>query len=391
MLENLNVISALCKHKKLIEKIFDARMTIQSIDRFSLLEQDDIVYLCEEKGILNIDNDQVIWLNPDIEKALETLAGTSDDIDLGRVSEYIKNIFYELQVYEKFHKTMAVTKMIKYFNYIIHLFQENSKLVNKKRESDYGGSQSYLEKIEYLKHLQDETEKLTIEIDALMSFLEKYKERLHAINHSTLKKKISETHIMTRDVRDTLISELEYIKALQKSVNEERVYNQATEKLKMIHYLLEKRRFYAETNYLSLITKIPKKLSYKFKLHLNSRYADSESYRERILELSQEAEMSTTVKKRLKKELSASKKIDSAKEVFYIDPDEIYQNFLQQEKSLLRYVEQIDFEGGDFIETYLEVLEICAENFDLSQAMLEETKDGRFEILSLHNIKESSI
>jgi hypothetical protein len=391
MLESLNVISTLCKHKKLIEKIFDARMTIQHLDRFSLLEQDDIVYLCENRGILSIDNDQVIWLNPDMEKALETLAGTGENIDLGRVDEYINSIYQELILYEKYKRGISVTKMIKYFNHIIHLFQENSKLVSKKRESDYGGNQSYLEKIDYLKHLQNETEKLTKEVDGLMFFLEKYKEKLQQIIHSTLEKKIIETYTITRDVRDTLISELESIKALQKNVNEERVSNQATEKLKIIDYLLEKRRFFAETNYHSLVAKIPEKVSFKLRLHLNSRYADSESYRERILELSQKELMSTSPKKRTKKEYQSRKKSDTPREVFYIDAREIYENFLQQESSLLHYIEQIDFEGKDYMETYLEVLEICSENLDLSKAALQETKDGRFEVLSPYILKENIV
>lgn len=391
MLENLNIISTLCKYKKLIGKIFDARMTIQKLSNFSSLEQDDIVYLCEESSILSIDNDDVIWLNPDIEKALETLAGTSEQIDLGRVGEYVQNIEKELTRYAKHQRVLSITKIVKYFNNIVHLLQENTKLIIKKRESEYGGSQSYEEKLEYIEHLIEQTKRLDSEVVGLEQFLEKKRDFLLSIEYIVLEKKVLEVYTTARDVRGTLISELASIGLLQKRVANQKEQSQFIEKLKMIDYLLEKRRFFAESNYESLVENIPIQHKLKIKTHLNSRYADSESYRERILDLSQKEKMQTLLKKKERKEYQSRTKKSHTKEISYIDPYEIYENFLTQEQTLLKYMERIDFSDSNFMESYLEVLDICAQRFDLSQYSLEETQDGEYEVLSPYKIKEHSL
>ncbi len=390
-MENLNVIKKLCKHQKLIEKVFDARMTMQYLDAFNSVEQEDILSLVDEEHILQLDSNHAVWLNPDIEKALETLAGTGEQIDLGRIGEYVMNIEEELTRYTKHKRVISVTKIVKYFNNIVHLLQENTKLVTKKRESEYGGSQSYEEKLEYIEHLLGQAKRLDTEVVGLVHFLDKKRDLLLSIEYIVLEKKVLEVHTITRDVRDTLISELSSIGELQKRVANEKEQSQLIEKLKMVDYLLEKRRFSAESNYEALVEHIPVQHKLKIKTHLNSRYADSESYRERILELSQKEKMHTLLKKRERKEYKSRAKKSQPKEIFYIDPYEIYENFLSQEKPLLKYMETIEFEEGDFMESYLEVLDICAQTFDLSQYRLEETQDGEYEVLSPYKIKEHSL
>jgi len=391
MLESLNVIRTLCKHKKLIEKIFDARMTIQKLNNFTALEQDDIVYLSDAKTILSIDNEDIVWLNPDIEKALETLSGTSEQIDLGRIEEFIKNIDSELLRYITYKREMSVTKIVKYFNNILHLLQENTKLVVKKRESEYGGSQSYEEKLEYIDHLLKQARRLDTEVVGLEHYLDKNRDFLLSIEHMILGKKVLEVYTTVRDVRDTLLSEITSIDALQKRVANKKAQSHLIEKLKMVDYLLEKRRFFAESNYESLVSYIPTQCKIKIKTHLNSRYADSESYRERILALSQKEKMQTLLKKQERKEYKSRERKSIPKEVFYIDPHDIYENFSTQEQSLLKYMESIEFGDGDFMESYLEVLDICAQRFDLSQFDLQETEDGEYEVLSPYIKKEHSL
>jgi len=128
MLESLNAIKKLCKHQKLIEKVFDARMTMQYLDVFNSVEQENILSLVDEEHILQLDSNNAVWLNPDIEKALETLAGTGEQIDLGRIGEYVMNIEEELTRYTKHKRVISVTKIVKYFNNFVHLLQENTKL-----------------------------------------------------------------------------------------------------------------------------------------------------------------------------------------------------------------------------------------------------------------------
>ena len=115
------VVSRLCKHNKLIEKIFGARMLIQAFDSFTEIERDEIEVLLEESTILRKDTDSNIWLNPDVEKAFETMLGSGDNIDLGRIGEYLVNIEFEMKSYHKLKRDSRITSIIKNFNNSIKL------------------------------------------------------------------------------------------------------------------------------------------------------------------------------------------------------------------------------------------------------------------------------
>ncbi len=389
------VVSRLCKHNKLIEKIFGARMLIQSFDSFSEIERDEIEVLLEESTILRKDADSNIWLNPDVEKAFETMLGSGDNIDLGRVGEYLANIEFEMKSYLKLKRDSRITSIIKNFNNIILLLEDNSKLVTKKRESDYGGYTLHIEKVGYLQHLLHQTQRLSNEIDGVSNFIVTYKNNFRSLENETLRKKILEVRYTIIAVRNTLSSEMYNIGALLKIANREVDKNEVLEKLKIIDFLLSKGRFLQETNYKDLEKFIPTTCTIEVKTHLNGLYADNEEYRERILALSQRQDASLTMKKKERSEAKAKTRTKTSVSEDYIDPSDIYNAYLDQDKSLIHFIESIDF--GDtkedrIIDVYLEVLgEYHKEMHIPIPATLEDTNNGEFEVLVVKENKEELV
>lgn len=389
------VVSRLCKHNKLIEKIFGARMLIQPFDSFSEIERDEIEVLLEESTILRKDADSNIWLNPDVEKAFETMLGSGDNIDLGRIGEYLVNIEFEMKSYLKLKRDSRITSIIKNFNNIILLLEDNSKLVTKKRESDYGGYTLHIEKVGYLQHLLHQTQRLSNEIDGISNFIATYKNNFRSLENETLRKKNFEVRYTIIAVRNTLSNEMYNIGALLKIANREVNKNEILEKLKIIDFLLSKGRFLQETNYKDLTRFIPTTYTIEIKTHLNGLYADNEEYRERILALSQRQDASLTMKKKERSEAKARTRTKTSVSEDYIDPYDIYNAYLDQDKSLIHFIESIDF--GDTkedrnIDVYLEVLgEYHKEMHIPIPAALEDTNNGEFEVLVVKENREELV
>lgn len=381
------VVSRLCKHSKLIEKIFGARMLIQPISSFSEVERDEIDVVLDESSILREDSDNNIWLNPDVEKALETLLGSGDNIDLGRIGEYISSIEFEMKSYAKLKRDSRVTSIIKNFNNIILLLIDNSKLVTKKRESDYGGYTLHVEKIGYLQHLLHQTQRLSDEIDGVSVFISTYQHNFNDMQNETLRKKINEVRHTIFAVRNTLSSEMQSIGHLLKvsSVNVDK--NEILDKLKVIDFLLTKGRFHTETNYQHLERFVPTTCFIGIKTHLNLAYADSEEYKERIFEFSQMQDSSISKKHKERAEATSTPREKSVVHEDYIDPSDIYGAYLLQEKSLLHFIESIDF--GDtcehkVIDIYLEVLGEYHKDMNIPiPTTMEDTADNEFAVLTV--------
>ena len=127
----------------------------------------------------------------------------------------------------------------------------------------------------------------------------------------------------------------------------------------MIEYLLDKKRLYAETNILDLVDKIPSTTLLNVSTHLNSRYSDSEEYRERILEKAKKRDISIRKKKvtRKTKKANSTDRKDRVNEVNYIDIDEVYNEFLQQDKPLLEFISTIDLTSTneEIVDIYLAI------------------------------------
>ena len=389
------VVSRLCKHNKLIEKIFSARMLIQSFDSFTEIERDEIEVLLEESSILRKDTDSNIWLNPDVEKAFETMLGSADNIDLGRIGEYLATIEFEMKSYLKLKRDSRITSMVKNFNNIILLLEDNSKLVTKKRESDYGGYTLHIEKVGYLQHLLQQTQRLSDEIDGISDFIATYKNNFRSLENETLHKKMMEVMYTVAAVRNTLSSEMYSIGTLLKVVNREINKNETLEKLKIIDFLLDKGRFMQETNYKDLTLFIPSTRTINVETHLNSLYADNEEYRERILALSQKQNTSLTMKKKERAEAKAKVNSKTTMNEDYIDPRDIYNAYLTQDKSLIQFIESIDLgESREerVIDVYLEVLgEYHKEMHIPLPVTLEETKNKVFEVLTVKENREEAV
>lgn len=387
-------VTKLCKYNNLIEKIFGRRMIIQPFNSFSETEKDEIELLLSENANLFIrDSDDNIWLNHDIEKAFETLRGTNENIDLGRVGEHLSQIEFEMKIYFKLKKDSRITAIIKNFNNIILLLEENTKLVTKKRESDYGGSSEHIEKVGYLQHLLNQTGRLSNEIEIVSSFIETHRSTFGSLVNETLRKKIVEVKYTILNVRSTLSSEMHNIGELLRIVGMAIEKNKTLEKLKTIDFLLEKGRFYAETNYEELSDHIPSTIKVEIKTHLDSRYAWGEEYPERILELSQKKDESIKLKKKQRQEAKSKPKEKRVEHNDYIDPSDIYEAYLLQDKTLLSFIENIDFKNmreDSIVDVYLEVLGEYHNDMNVtSSTELEDTVDKRFSLLKIKNKKRS--
>lgn len=387
-----SIIHKLCRYKKLIDKVFRAKSVIQPYDSFDEDEREKIDILINETSILSKDSEDNIWFNPDMEKAFDTMLGSSDNIDLGRIGEYIESVKYELGLYMKKKRDLRVIAIVKYFNSIISLLEDNSKLVTRKRESDYGGYLTHVEKVEYVKHLLSQTLRLADEVDTIRGFIDSYNSTFLLMGSDLLRKKIIEVRGTVLQVRQTLVNELGYIESLVRHANEEMDRDEILEKLKIIDFLMGKGRFFSETNYEDLHDKIPTTVDIDVTTHLNSRYAYTEEYPERVLSLSREADKDIIEKKRIRPEAKARERSSKKVEKVYIDVDEIYHSFMEQsDKSLLRFIESIDFgETIDPLDVYLEVLGEYHDNFNVvPKSALIDTQDGEYSVLDIKNKKEN--
>lgn len=370
-------------------------MLIQAYNSFTEIERDEIEILLEESSILQKDADNNIWLNPDVEKAFETMLGSGENIDLGRIGEYLTHIEFEMKSYLKLKRDSRITSITKNFNNIILLLKDNSKLVTKKRESDYGGYALHIEKVGYLQHLLHQTQRLSNEIDSISNFVDTYKNNFRSLENETLRKKILEIKYTVVAVRNTLSGEMYHIGDLLKTANREVDRNEVLEKLKIIDFLLNKGRFLQETNYTDLEKFIPTTHTIEVKTHLNGLYADNEEYRERILALSQRQDNSLVMKRKERSEAKAKTRTQTSLNEDYIDPTEIYNAYLTQDKSLIHFIESIDFGSTKeerIIDVYLEVLgEYHKEMFIPMPATLEDTNNGEFEVLVVKENKEELV
>lgn len=354
------VLSKACKHSKLLGQIFLARTTIQPLSSFSEEEQKSIEELLNEGVILKKDADDNIWLNKDIEFAFALMQGAQDTISLGHMSEDLEDILEAVRHYQEKINKKHINLIVKTFTNIGFSLEGNAVLVTKRRESNYGGTDTHSARIRYLERLLRQTKRLNDEADSVLNFINVHKRAFVSFHQDVLNRKIAEIRMIVGAVKDTLLIEIERIEILLKEARFKKNQDEAFKRrLRMIEYLLDKKRLYAETNILDLVDKIPSTTLLNVTTHLNSRYADSEEYRERILEKAKKRDISIRQKKvtRKTKKANSPDRKDRVNEVNYIDIDEVYNEFLQQDKPLLEFISTIDLTSTneEIVDIYLAI------------------------------------
>lgn len=354
------VLSKACKHSKLLGQIFLARTTIQPLSNFTEEEQKRIEELLNEGVILRKDSDDNIWLNKDIEVAFALMQGAQDTISLGRMSEDLEDILEAIRHHQEKANKKYIHLIVKTFTDIGFSLEGNATLVTKRRESNYGGTDTHSARIRYLERLLGQTKRLNEESDSVLAFINVHKRAFISFYKVVLNRKITEIRMIVGAVKDTLLIEIERIEILLKEARIKKDQDEVFKRrIKMIEYLLDKKRLFAETNILEVMDQTPSTTSLEVSTHLNSRYADSEEYRERILEKAKNRDDSIKQKKVTRKTKKANR-VDSkerVKEVNYIDTDEVYTAFLQQDKSLLEFLNTIDFSlvQDEIVDVYLAI------------------------------------
>ena len=354
------VLSKACKHSKLLGQIFLARTTIQPLSSFTEEEQKGVEELLNEGVILKKDSDDNIWLNKDIEVAFALMQGAQDTISLGRMSEDLEDILEAIRHHQEKANKKYVYLIVKTFTDIGFSLEGNATLVTKRRESNYGGTDTHSARIRYLERLLGQTKRLNEEADSVLAFINVHKRAFISFYEVVLNRKITEIRIIVGAVKDTLLIEIERIEILLKEARIKKDQDEVFKRrIKMIEYLLDKKRLFSETNILEVMGKIPSTASLEVSTHLNSRYADSEEYRERILEKAKKRDASIKQKKVTRKTKKANR-VDSkerVKEVNYIDTDEVYTTFMQQDKPLLEFLNTIDLSlvQDEIVDVYLAI------------------------------------
>lgn len=385
-------LEKICKNRELIYKIYSRRAIIQQYTSFSEAEQDKIDdLLFEGAALISKDSEDNIWLSLEAEEILDKFSGGKEHIGLGRINELLRHTTLQIGACSdpKKRSSYAITYIIKNFTHIISLFRENLLLIGKMSSSDYGGESEHIEKIEYLKYIQEQLGSLYEESRIVREYVQvTYKSNFLAIGNDTLQRKVLELVSTLRDVDSTLSSEIDNVKELMRYSEIKVVEDLFRKKLRIVDYLMEKGRFAAETNFAEVVAKIPDRVKIPVAFHLDMDYAFSDDYGGIILDLLQKEGQSATKKTVVRKEAKIEEVEEENISIDFIDAEEVYEAFLKQEKTLLEYIETIKFsndEEDNVIDLFLDVSELYlnepgSENEEFE---MEQSKDKRFNVIKI--------
>jgi len=386
-----SILINLCKHKKLIGEVFNSRMLIQPISSFSEIEQDDLIKLINETKMIKQDSDGNIWLNPSLEMALEEMLDMDENINLGKISNYLENIKKSLSLYANSKKELYLNSIVKNFNNIILALEDNSRLVSRKKGIGFGGAFSLKEKMHYLEFLKTDIVALKKQTKVVANFMSIYKREFRTLAYQPLLSKLHEVGI-TRDlVSSSLSHELQDIlETLKRITREDREQKSFIRKLRAVEYLYEHGRLESETDIKSIVLNISDVVKTRVEKQLNSKYIDSEEYADKILEFSKELGVKRKIEKRQRINATPSTRKRKVIRKNYIDADEVYALFIKSKSdiSLLKFIESIESISEDdrdeVINIYLEIIDIYHSELEINQCKeFEDTKDSRFSVLNI--------
>ncbi|MCK4442576.1 MAG: hypothetical protein KAU90_11275, partial [Sulfurovaceae bacterium] len=384
------ILENLCKNGKLIGSIFNSRMLLQPISSFTDIEQESLNRLIDETKMIRKDSEGNIWLHSSLESALEEMLDIDENINLGKISNYLDYIEKSLSFYLTSKKESHIISIIKNFNNIILALEDNSRLVSRKKSIGFGGAFSLKEKMEYLNFLHKDIIKLKNQAKEIYTFISKYKRNFRSFNSQPLLRKLSEVDVTMGLVSSSLGEELDDIIRMLKTIQrEDREQKSFTKKLKAIEYLYEHQRLESETNIIDIVKDIKENKKIRVIKQLNSRYIDTEEYSDRILKFSKKLK---TIKKSETKNRSSS--IPSERkaktiEKRYIDFNEVYTLFVKsRDISLLHFIERVDnikIDSDEVIDIYLEIVDTYHGELQISNhEQFEMTEDKRFSVLKIY-------
>ena len=385
------ILINLCKHKKLIGEVFNSRMLIQPISGFSEIEQDTLRKLINETKMIKQDSDGNIWLNPSLEMALEEMLDMDENINLGKISNYLENIKKSLSLYANLKKELHLNLIVKNFNNIILALEDNSRLVSRKKGIGFGGAFSLKEKMHYLEILKTDIVALKKQTRVVDEFISIYKREFRTLAYQPLLSKLHEV-VVTRDlVSSSLSHELQDIlETLKRITREDREQKSFIRKLRAVEYLYEHGRLESETDIKSIVLNIPNILKIGVEKELNSKYIASEEYSDKILEFSKELGVKRKIEKKQRINATPSTRKRKVIKKNYIDADEVYALFMESKSnfSLLKFIESIENisqnERDEVIDIYLEIIDTYHSELEINQCKeFEDTKDSRFSVLNI--------
>ena len=178
-----SILINLCQHKKLIGEVFNSRMLIQHISGFSEIEQETLIKLINNTKMVKQDSDGNIWLNPSLEMALEEMLDIDENINLGKISNYLENIKKSFSLYGNSRKELHLNSIVKNFNNIILALEDNSRLVSRKKGIGFGGAFSLKEKMHYLDILKTDIIALKKQTKVVDEFISIYKREFRTLEY----------------------------------------------------------------------------------------------------------------------------------------------------------------------------------------------------------------
>jgi hypothetical protein len=386
-----SILINLCKHKKLIGEIFNSRMLIQPMSNFSEIEQEILTKLINETKMIKQDSDGNIWLNPSLEMALEEMLDIDENINLGKISNYLENIKKSFSLYSNSRKELYLNSIVKNFNNIILALEDNSRLVSRKKGIGFGGAFSLKEKMHYLEILKTDIVALKKQTRVVDKFISIYKRKFRTLDYQPLLSKLYEVGI-TRDlVSSSLSHELrDILETLKRITREDREQKSFIRKLRAVEYLYEHGRLESETDIKSIVLNISDVVKLGLEKQLNSKYIDSEEYADKILEFSKELGVKKKIEKKQRINATPSTRKRKVIKKNYIDADEVYALFIKSKNdvSLLKFIESIESISEDdrdeVIDIYLEIIDIYHSELAINRCKeFEDTKDSRFSVLNI--------
>ena len=390
------ILINLCKHKKLIGEVFNSRMLIQPISGFSEIEQEVLTKLINETKMIKQDSEGNIWLNPSLEMALEEMLDIDENINLGKISNYLENIKKSFSLYINSNKELHLNSIVKNFNNIILALEDNSRLVSRKKGIGFGGAFSLKEKMHYLEILKIDIVALKKQTKVVDEFISAYKRDFKTLAYQPLLSKLHEVIVTRGLVSSSLSHELQDIlETLKRITREDREQKSFIRKLRAVEYLHEHGRLESETDIENVVLNISDILKIRVDKQLNSRYIDSEEYSDKILEFSKELGATKKIEKKQRTNAVPSTRSKRVIKKRYIDADEVYALFIKSKRdiSLLKFIENIENISQDnsdeVIDIYLEIIDIYHSELKINECKkFEDTKDKRFSVL---NIKRKTV
>ena len=384
------ILENLCKNRKLIGSIFNSRMLLEPISNFTDIEQESLNRLIVETKMVKKDSNGNILLHPALESALEEMLDIDENINLGKISNYLDYIEKSLSLYLSSNKESHIISIIKNFNNVILALEDNSRLVSRKKSIGFAGAFSLKEKMEYLEFLHKDIIKLKNQSKEVYTFISKYKRNFRNFNSQPLLSKLSEVDITLGLVSSSLGQELDDIIRMLKSIQrEDREQKSFIKRLRAIEYLYEHQRLESETNIIDVVKAIKENKKIKVIKQLNSMYIDTEEYSDRILEFSKK--LGTAKKNETKQRSSSvpSERKSKTIETRYIDFNEVYTLFSEsRDISLLHFIERVDnisIDSDEVIDIYLEIIDTYHRELQIDNGeQFEMTEDKRFSVLKIY-------